>query len=153
MRENTARVLYDDVMTQEELDHLQKKVRKSSKKAKIGSRIGICFVCFMLAMVALYRFSIINEQCNEIDKLEKQLFLLQAENKQEKLKLEQNLDLKNIEQVATEKLGMQKPAKNQVVVVQVQSVDSAQVVNQEEEKKGFLGLLTSCFANIVEYLD
>lgn len=89
---------------------------KTSKKTKTSSIVMILCV-FSMALVLVYRYNVINEKnlesqslANEITKAESALITSQIE-------VEQNTDLEQIEAYAKQKLGMQKPDKNQTIYV------------------------------------
>lgn len=93
-----------------------KKINKSSNKAKTSSIVMILCV-FSMALVLVYRYNVINEKnlesqslANEITKAESALITSQIE-------VEQNTNLEQIEAYAKQKLGMQKPDKNQTIYV------------------------------------
>lgn len=93
-----------------------KSYNKTNKKAKTSTIVMILCV-FSMALVLVYRYNVINEKnlesqslANEITKAESALITSQIE-------VEQNTDLEQIEAYAKQKLGMQKPDKNQTIYV------------------------------------
>ncbi len=121
-------------------------VRKTQPKKKHKFRWSIVFVgmiCFGLSMVMIQRFAYLNEIDQEIAALQKQIFLLEASNEQKTLKLEEVLDPKKLEEVATQQLGMSKPTKNQVVYVEVNNQDSAEILHTEKETGLISGMIQS----------
>lgn len=115
-------------------------VRRTAPQKKHKFRWSVLVVgliCFGLSMVMIQRFAYLNEIDQEITKVQKQLFLIEASNKQKTLKMEESMDLKKLEEIAISQLGMNKPGKNQVVYVEVTNQDSAEIL-QLEKKQGFL---------------
>lgn len=98
------------------------------------SVLVVGLICFGLSMFTIQRFAYLNEIDQEITKIEKQLFLVEASNKQKTLKMEESMDLKKLEEVATSQLGMTKPSKNQVVYVEVTNQDSAEILHLEKKE-------------------
>ena len=70
-----------------------------------------------------YRNSLINEKFNSIQTLKSNLEAVQKENEQLKVSIENSLNLNNIEQMAQEKLGMQKLTNKQTVYVDLDKKD------------------------------
>ena len=97
------------------------KIKKnvSNKKAKKTRTSSVVLVLgiFSMALVLVYRYNVINEKnlesqalANDLTKIESTLFSSQMD-------VEQNTDLNQIEDYAKQKLGMQKPDKNQTIYV------------------------------------
>lgn len=138
MQDNLARQLSQP---QYEPRRESKPVRRVAPQKKHKFRWSVLFVgliCFGLSMVMIQRFAYLNEIDQEISSVQKQLFLIEANNKQKTLKLEESMDLKKLEEIATQQLGMCKPTKNQVVYVEVTTQDSAEILHPEK-KQGFFG--------------
>ncbi len=138
MQDNLARPL---VQPQYEPRNRAVPVRKAQPKKKHKFRwsiVVIGMICFGLSMVMIQRFAYLNEIDQEITTVQKQIFLLEASNEQKVLKLEESLDPKKLEEVATQQLGMSKPTKNQVVYVEVNNQDSAEILHTEKET-GLIG--------------
>lgn len=119
----------------------RKKVNKNiKKKAKLNtkSQVTLYVIIGFLALFAVcYRNSQITESFNEKEKLKKELSSIQKENEQLKVNIENSLNLKNIEQMAKEKLGMQKLENSQKVYVNLPKKDyiesaTEEVIVQEE---------------------
>ncbi len=114
--------------------------KKARKKAKLNtkSQVTLYVIVGFLALFAVcYRNSQIIESFNEKENLKKELSSIQKENEQLKVNIENSLNLKNIEQMAKEKLGMQKLENSQKVYVNLPKKDyiesaTEEVVVQEE---------------------
>ena len=112
-------------------------VRRTLPQKKHKFRWSVLIVgliCFGLSMIMIQRFAYLNEIDQEITNVQKQLFLVQASNEQKTLKIEESMDLKKLEEIATQQLGMCKPSKNQVVYVEVTNQDSAEILHQEKNQ-------------------
>ena len=78
-----------------------------------------------------YRNSQINEKFTEKQNLEKQLSSLQKENEQLRVNIQNGLNLKNIEKLAKEKLGMQKLTNKQTIYVSLPKKDYVESASEE----------------------
>lgn len=106
---------------------------KVSSKSKIKLVISIIAI-FSMFMVITYRYNIINEKNLEVQGLKKELKRVSAEVSLAQIELEQQLNLDSIENYAKQKLGMQKPEKNQIIYVDTRQNE---YVNQSEETTSF----------------
>lgn len=105
-----------------------KKVSKTNSKpqAKKQSQIKIMAyvaVGFIVLFAISYRNSIINEKFSEIKILKSNLAAIEKENEQLEVNIENNLNLKTVEQSAKEMLGMQKLDSSQTVYVNLPKED------------------------------
>ena len=110
---------------------------KNEKKKKFKLTLYVCLGFAMLFAMS-YRYSLINEQFNNVQKLKKELATIQKENERLQIDVESDLNLSNIEQSAKEMLGMQKLDSRQTIYVALDKKDyvqpaAAQVVITEEE--------------------
>ncbi len=117
--------------------NVKNKVRKKAKLNTKGQITLYVIVGFFALFAVCYRNSQITESFNEKENLKKELSSIQKENEQLKVNIENSLNLKNIEQMAKEKLGMQKLENSQKVYVNLPKKDyiesaSEEVVVQEE---------------------
>ncbi|MBQ3553604.1 MAG: cell division protein FtsL [Clostridia bacterium] len=96
--------------------------RRANVRAKL-SVLGAILLVAMAAFFVLCRGVMITETTNRIEKSQKELSNLVATNKRMEMEIEEALDLKNVESVATEKLGMRRPEKYQTVYVTLPQVD------------------------------
>ena len=109
-------------------------------KAKVKARLKV--VMFLLASFSVlfaisYQNSLINESFNRKEQYKKELEALSKTNQQIEIGIENSLNLTNIEQVAKEKLGMQKLNNNQKIYVSLPKEDyvapaAEQIVMEED---------------------
>jgi len=95
---------------------------------------------FALSFVIIYRYAILTELSYEIDKLNREYESLLEEKSVLEFELEKGMNLAKVEDVATNKLGMVRPDKNQVIGVSVPKADytlAAMNEKSETEKQGF----------------
>ena len=93
-----------------------KSYNKTSKKTKTSSIVMILCV-FSMALVLVYRYNIINEKNLKSQSLASDLTKAESALVTSQIDVEQNTDLNEIEAYAKQKLGMQKPDKNQTIYV------------------------------------
>ena len=105
------------------------KVNKDQKKnaknnAKVKAKILLYLtIGFAVLFVIGYRNSQITETFNKKENLKKELSLAQKENEQLKISIENSLNLNTIEQLAKEKLGMQKLNNKQKIYISLDKKD------------------------------
>ena len=104
-------------------------------KAKVVLYIALGFA---ILFAISYQNSLIIESFNEKEALKKDLATIEKENEQLKVNIENSLNLTNIEQLAKERLGMQKLDNSQKVYVNLDKKDYVQSATEEvivEEEK------------------
>lgn len=94
---------------------------------------------FLLCSLMIYRYAMILESNNKIDKMNKQAAQLEYDNQYLAAKLESNLELGTLEKFATEELGMMHPDTSQIFYVDVNMKDEA-VVEERSEKGNLQGV-------------
>ena len=123
------------------------KVSKEQKKQrkKITMLIVIVFAVFLTVS---YRNSQINERFSEVQNLKKELSSIQKENEQLKVNIENSLNLKYIEQMAKEKLGMQKLTNRDTVYINLPKKDYTESASEKvvvEEENWFQKIINKIF--------
>ncbi|MBO4953892.1 MAG: hypothetical protein J6D04_01935 [Clostridia bacterium] len=112
-----------------------KRSAKSAKatQAKLKKRVAFGIVAaFVIAFGLACRFAVLTDINAEVNALEKELTLLQGQNKQTELAIEQSYDLKTVEEIAITKLGMSRPSKAQITYISMNSADYAEVIGAQE---------------------
>lgn len=121
---------------------------KKEKRKKIKQTLMV-FAVFVILVAISYRNSIINESFSKMQTLKTQLAEIEKENEQLEVSIENSLNLNNIEQVAKEKLGMQKLTNKQTVYVELPKKDYVKSANEEvvikEDKDWFTNLINILF--------
>lgn len=92
------------------------KVKKTNTKKRTSSIVMILCI-FSMALVLVYRFNVINEKNLKSQSLADDLIKAESALLTSQMEVEQNTDLNQIESYAKQKLGMQKPNKNQTIYV------------------------------------
>lgn len=97
-------------------------------KAKIMAYVMIGFI---ILFAISYRNSVINEKFSEIKTLKSNLATIQKENEQLEVNIENNLNLKTVEQSAKELLGMQKLDNSHTVYINLPKEDYIEPATEE----------------------
>ena len=137
---------YDYYEAEEKKRHNRAKVIVVTRNSALQKFKAICaiFLILGLSLFIVQRCTYINERNTEVRKLKMELSTLEKENGQLEIQLERNVDLKQIEQVAIQKLGMQYPDKTQTVLLQVNKSDFTEVPqNLEEDTQNGIGVFQS----------
>jgi len=129
---------YQDYQRQ---DKKQKVVIVRRTKAIIRFKAVLCILIFFaLGIFILARYSMINQEKRNINKLKADLNEINQVNTQIQVELNRKVDLGEVEKEAIQKLGMQYPDKNQMIYVQIPKTDFTEVPieaeNQTEEQGG-----------------
>lgn len=101
---------------------------KNQSKARMITYVAIGFT---ILFAISYRNSVINEKFAEIKTLKTNLAAIEKENEQLEVNIENNLNLKTVEQSAKELLGMQKLNNSQTVYVNLPKQDYVEPATEE----------------------
>ena len=105
------------------IEHEKKKNEEQSRK-KNQRRIALYIgVGFLILFAISFRNSKIDESFSKIRDMKSELTVLQKNNEQLQVTIENGSNLNNLEQLAKEKLGMQKLTNKQSVYVNLPKVD------------------------------
>ena len=108
------------------MDTAAKTERKPAKAKKKKINVGIMASILTLSVSAAFmisEFVTVNEKRNEIAGLEEKLANAESATSQKMFELERSVDLSEIEQEATTRLGMQRPEKYQTIYINVPTDD------------------------------
>lgn len=100
--------------------------QKKKAKVKAVSRVkNVLYLGlgFAIAFLICYRYSLIDERFNQLEKTKKELATAQTINEQIQADIDSQTDLSYIENYAKYQLGMQKPSNSQIVYVNVEKED------------------------------
>lgn len=136
---------------QEQIKINEKQRRESIKleKKKHNKNVVFIIAIFLILLAISYRSSLINERFSAIQKEKETLSALQKTNDQLEVSIESSLNLKNIEEVAKEKLGMQKLDNNQKVYVNLDKKDYVEAsteditINSDENTNWFIKIINN----------
>lgn len=129
MNDNLARVLVEE--NHEEYYRLQAQraaQKAKAKKAETIRTVACVAIVFVLAFSVISRYMRINELEKQLLTIETDVGNIKNANDQKEVMLESTMSLEEIENEARVRLGMNKPANNQIVYVSIQNQDAAHVV-------------------------
>ena len=106
---------------------------KVSKEKRIQQFkiVMLIAIAFIIVLVISYRNSQINESFSEVQNLKKELSSVEKENEQLKVNIENSLNLNYIEQMAKEKLGMQKLTNKNTVYINLPKKDYTESASEK----------------------
>ena len=110
------------------------KVSKEEKKQQVKITMLIVMI-FTVLLTISYRNSKINESFSEVQNLKKELSSIEKENEQLKVNIENSLNLNYIEQMAKEKLGMQKLTNRDTVYINLPKKDYTESASEKVQIK------------------
>ncbi len=129
-------------------------MKKTNSKKKYLSPFTLCaaFVCVVLALSVLNCCISLNELTHEMSSKKKELETVSTENSVLNIAIERKNSLGNIEEIATEQLGMIKLESYKIQTVNLAQDDSVEIVT-EKETRGFFDGIVASFNILVEYLN
>lgn len=98
-------------------------------------------VVFVLASSVVYTKVLLMQAATNVSNLEKHYENMVEENTNKKIRMEQSIDLKKIEEIAISQYGMQRLDKNQTIYVKVVQEDYGEVVNTKNQHKEIMSYL------------
>jgi len=123
-------------------------ILKKEKSKKIKQTLTV-LALFVILVAISYRNSEINESFSKVQSLKSDLAAIQKENEQLEVNIENSLNLNNIEQIAKEKLGMQKLTNRQTVYLNLPKKDFVKPATEnvvlKDEGNWFMNLINKFF--------
>ncbi len=113
------------------------KKEKTHTKRHLKNKVKVVLyviIGFSILFAISYRNSVINEKFSEIKTLKSDLANIEKENEQLKVNVENDLNLKSVEQSAKEMLGMQKLENSQTVYINLPKEDYIEPAAEEIKK-------------------
>ncbi len=148
--------LDDEEIGEEERIKEEKKQERKQKREVALRRLSNVSLFILFAVIALficYRYSIINEKFNKVEKLKKELANSQTVNEQLQADIDGETDISYIENFAKYQLGMQKPQASQMVYINMDKKDKVFTpvkIEEETEEVTWVDELVEKIANIFE---
>lgn len=126
------------------------------KKQAAGKRANVMAIVRLLllmacAFVVLFRAVIITDKCNAVEQKQSELNALVTSNEKLQFEIDKSLDLKKVEAVAQNELGMRRAEKYQTVYIDLEQVDY--VEKTASHKPSVDGGAGSFFSKLLAYLD
>ena len=135
----------------------KKKVKKgvSKKRRTKGFRSNALAIIAVtgLAFILLFRYACITEMSSQLTKLKGKYDEVQSVAVAKEFELEQEVDLKKVEETATTELGMQRPEKHQIVYVDMQNSDYTEGAESANDGSGFFAVITGAWEKLWEYFN
>ena len=129
-----------------------KKTNKTKKKYFSPFTMCASIACAILAVFVLNGYISLNELSLQASKKSKELETLSSENSVLALQIDRKNSLGNIEQIATEQLGMVKLESFQIHTVNLAGSDSVEILTEEKDNNIFDGIVAN-FNILLEYLN
>lgn len=129
-----------------------KKTNKTKKKYFSPFTLCAAIACVILTAFVMNGYISLNELTLQASKKKKDLDALNSENSVLALQIDRKNSLGNIEQIATEQLGMVKLESFQIHTVNLAGDDSVKIIAEEKDNNLFDGVVAS-FNILLEYLN
>lgn len=131
---------------------------RAAKKTKNDIKPKLRMIMFLITGFSVlfaisYQNSLINESFNKKEQYKREMEALSKTNQQLAVSIENSLNLNNIEQVAKEKIGMQKLNNNQKIYVSLPKVDYVAPAAEQiiiEEDGGFFNKIVKGFTKSIK---
>ena len=133
------------------INEKQRKEAIKMEKKKHNKNVAFIVTIFLILLAISYRSSLINEKFSAIQKEKATLSSLQKTNDQLEVSIESSLNFKNVEEVAKEKIGMQKLENDQKVYVNLDKKDYVEAstedinITNNENTNWFMSLINKIF--------
>ena len=150
---------YTDYKNQDVQENIARRREvRESKKAEFVKHLrgaAIFFSVFAIAIGVLFTNAIIIEKSSQVNDMQNQLKAITAQNNQTTLDIERSLDLKRIEEIAINELGMKHPDKYQMVYVNVEQTNYAEISDKKGTtwNGGTLVAMGKGIGEMMEYID
>lgn len=153
-QENTVNTSSKTMSNKADLANNVQSAKKIKNNIKPKLKIVMLLITGFSVLFAIsYQNSLINESFNKKEQYKKEAEALSKTNQQLSVNIENSLNLNNIEQVAKEKLGMQKLSNNQKIYVNLPKQDYVAPATEQviiEEDTGFLGRIFKLFSRTIK---
>ena len=149
---NRKSKVQEDSTDEKNKNSQQVKVSKTNIKARLKI-LALLFAGFSVLFAISYQNSLISESFNRKEQYKKEMEALSKTNQQIEVSIENNLNLNNIEQVAKERLGMQKLGNDQKIYVNLPKTDYVAPAAEQiviEEDLNFFQKLIRGFKNVIK---
>lgn len=128
----------------------KKKQQAAQKRANVLSLVKIMAV-MCLAFLVLYRGLMITDKSSAVEQKQSELEAIVTSNEKLQFDIDRSLDLKKIESIARDQLGMRRAEKYQTVYLDLAQADYVEKVATNEFSP--FGRVADFFSSIMAYLD
>lgn len=115
---------------------IQTKKTAAQKLPRQRLNIRVVFFAVLISFAAYFMISkqvAVFETSKQVDALRASLEAMQSKEVQKSFELEQEIDLAEVEEIATTKLNMQRPEQSQRVYVNVTGTDVTEITSKDTE--------------------
>lgn len=147
--ERNSNLRIRSVKTQNKVEN-EKTVRKTKSKAKLHKKTNLSlFFLAVIAFLVLSRGVMITEKIDRIEEKREALNKMIASNQKTQIEIDSALNLKNVEEIATQRLNMARPEKHQTVYIKIDQKDSV----EKTESPDAVDAVSNFFGTLKAYLD
>ncbi len=125
-------------------------VKQKTKKISFPAKVASIVVVTVSAISMIVQFVEVKETLAVLDQTKAQYEFEQSVTSQKSFELEQSIDLSKIEQEATDRLGMKRPDRHQIVYIDVPKDDVTEKTAGEVE--GFRNRAVSFGKSIISHI-
>ena len=116
----------------------ERKIKEKERAQMIARKVTVFRILYIVTLAfsatfMISKFVAVYDTGQEKNALINQLEKKQAYTSQKVFEMEQSVDLKEVEKIASEELGMQRPEKHQVIYVDVKTNDLSEVTASDVE--------------------
>ena len=134
-----------------------KKARKGVSKRKRAlsykKNTAVIVLFTALAFILLFRYACITEMTAKLTAMKSEYDSVSSVAVARECTLQQSVDLKKVEEIATGELGMQRPEKHQIVYVNMQNTDYTEMPQRPAADGGFFAAISGGFKRLWEYFS
>ncbi len=138
--------------TEESIEAKKLARKEASQRILKNFRRVLAFaVASCIALFICYRYSIINEKFNSVEKAKKVLLNAQTVNEQLQAEIDRETDISYIENYAKYQLGMQKPQDSQIMYINVAKQDkifTPVAMEESTSEQGWFSRIAEKIANM-----
>lgn len=126
-----------------------KKQQTAKKRANVMAIVKLLLL-MACAFVVLYRAVMITDKCNAVEQKQAELNALVTTNEKLQFEIDRSLDLKKVEAIAQNELGMRRAEKYQTVYIDLEQVDYVEKTASHKPSTGGIGAF---FSGLLAYAD
>ncbi len=133
-------------------EKLRNEVKDTTRKKLPFGFVAFLGVAVVMVMFLITQISNVYETANDVAQLENKLSQMQVEANELKLQLDEKNDIREIEQIATTKLGMAKEDTMQRRYVTLSDGERIEVIDNAETEENSGGIMLSSIVSAIEKL-
>ena len=136
-------------------DHPRENVQRRTRPESHFVTVVGCLAAACIMLLVLFSHQRLYQESDRVTKLNRDLSALQADQIQIRSAYDKAVDLVAIEQIATTRLGMSRPAAGQTVYLSLSGSDRGEVLQKDNDGvfAQFAGFVREAFANLGAYLS